>query len=262
MVIKGHTTDNCADGDRHVTYQAQKDHLPATFDDGRYQFGMHGSVRIAEKEPGSHVEIYLSYIDTTIVIRKIGLYLTFAIQIPKDLVNELLRNIAEGQKDIQVIQLCTRGCPQNERIDYKEFLVSKRNRLKSSTSDSSSVSNGGAVSLPQVAMTRDTAEARCREAGVKDFYFDSCVFDLISTGDLNFTQAAYHAFQDTLRLYPAVVETLKNRTSLDEIDKEYVDRNHAASAKTSKLSYIHRTSFILMHVLVYVVISNGVRGSL
>jgi len=110
-----------------------------------------------------------------------------------------------------------------------------------------------------VVMTRTDAVKRCRDVGVKDFYFDSCVFDLISTGDLNFTLAAYHAYADTLRLYPEVANSLDNRSSLEEIDKEYADKNHATSARNSKLSHIHRTTFVLM---VYFIVSSLARGCL
>lgn len=252
-MIKQRTDDQCADSDRFVTYQAQNDHLPAMFDDGRVHFGSHQSVRLTEKEPGQHIEIYLSYIDTTVVVRKIGSYLTFAIQMPEELVNQSFADDPDG------IQLCTKGCPPSERIDYKEFLALRNSRLKSSRVTDS---GEGAVSSPQVTMTRDSAARLCRKAGVVDFYFDSCVFDLITTRDLNFTMAAYHAFRDVLRLYPAAAGKQKNRTTLTEIDNLYRNRNHATSAKITNLNYMHRTTYVLMYVLVYVVFTNLATASL
>ncbi|ELR54951.1 RGM domain family member B, partial [Bos mutus] len=45
--------------------------------------------------------------------------------------------------------------------------------------------------------------ARCHEQmPVKDIYFQSCVFDLLTTGDANFTAAAHSALEDVEALHP------------------------------------------------------------
>lgn len=217
VVIK--REDDCA-APHFVTYQAQTDSLPGTFDDGSTYFGHERSVMLTEVEAGYHVEIYLRYIDTTLVIRQIGQYFTFAARMPENLVNASV-----GDQPVN-LQLCSHGCPHNERIDYKQFLAQKHVKLK----------NGVDVQKTKVAMTRSEAEAKCRMAQVVDFYFDSCVFDLVTTGDGNFTVAAYNALQDVLRLYPPAASMRRNRTSLYEIDKQYA--NSAATHRTTHLGSI------------------------
>jgi hypothetical protein len=190
--------DECASSE-YLTYQAQTDYLPGTFENGLESIGPEGSVKISEIEVGKHVEIYLRYIDTTVVVRQIGRYFTFAIKMPEEIVNK----IDPDDPDSDGIQLCTQGCPRKEQIDYKEFLAQKHSRLKE------------LLEQNQIKMGLDAAVARCQTTGVIDFYFDSCVFDLMTTGDSNFTLQAYHALQDIMRLNPQEVPTHQNRTSLE-----------------------------------------------
>jgi len=43
---------------------------------------------------------------------------------------------------------------------------------------------------------------QCNAANVTDFYYDSCVFDLVSTGDDRFSNAAYRAMRDAVEMDP------------------------------------------------------------
>lgn len=218
VVIK--RNDDCA-ANRFVTYQAQTDILPGVFDDGRSAFGQEESVKITEVDPGRHVEIYLRYIDTTLIVRQIGRYFTFAAKMPEEI-------IEESRSYTNSIQLCVKGCPMSERIDYKQFLARKHNKLK--------MKNSLEQMTSLTAMSRDVAEILCRKANVVDFYFDSCVFDLMTTGDTNFTIAASNALRDVLQLMPQTARMHKNRTDLKEIDREFT------SASTSvHLQGAHRT---------------------
>ncbi|XP_064608049.1 repulsive guidance molecule A-like [Liolophura sinensis] len=198
VVIK--RNDECA-ANRFVTYQAQTDHLPGTFDEGRTHYGQDKTVRLVEKDPGKHVEIYISYIDTTVIVRQIGRYFTFSINMPEKILNETRLPYSASSK----LQLCVDGCPAKERFDYQAFLSQKYSKLKSELV--------GSVT----AMSRDDATELCREAGVIDFYFDSCVFDLMTTGDTNFTIAANTAYNDVLRLDPNVDKILEKRQNLSHL---------------------------------------------
>lgn len=216
VVIK--RNDNCGASD-YVTYQASTDNLPGSFDDGRTHFGQERSVQLVEEDPGKHIEIYLRYIDTTLVVRQVGRYFTFAMKMPEEVVDHSTDN-NNG------IQLCVRGCPVSEIIDYREYLAQKHVRLKALSEDSSA----------KVAMSRSAAEAKCRDAHVVDFYYDSCVFDLMTTGDSNFTEAAHSALRDVLRLYPEAAKMHRNRTSLQQLDKQY------SSGAAASSFVLHRTS--------------------
>jgi len=208
--------ENCAD-DHYVTYQAQTDWLPSTFDDGRTHFGPERSVRIREKTAGRHVEIYIRYIDTTLIIRQIGQYFTFALRMPEDIAEP-----TSNTPSTPSLQLCSQGCPNSERIDYRTFLAQKRSRLAPGQRSYYNM---------DIAMTRDSAEQRCRQAGVVDFYFDSCVFDLLTTGDANFTVAASVALADLVRLDRHAWAEQENRTSLHSLDVEY-DSLSSGSCRT------------------------------
>ncbi|KAJ1060870.1 hypothetical protein K5549_021342, partial [Capra hircus] len=146
-------------------YQAVTDDLPAAFVDGDPK-----SLRIVERESGRSVEMHARYMGTTVFVRQLGRYLTLAIRMPEAL--------AMAYEESQDLQLCVTGCPLGERID-----------------------DGQAAAWP--GYTLETASARCHEQmPVKDIYFQSCVFDLLTTGDANFTAAAHSALEDVEALHP------------------------------------------------------------
>ncbi|KAF6273356.1 repulsive guidance molecule BMP co-receptor a [Rhinolophus ferrumequinum] len=165
-------------------YQAEMDELPAAFADGSKNGGdKHGanSLRITEKVSGQHVEIQAKYIGTTIVVRQVGRYLTFAVRMPEEVVN------AVEDRDSQGLYLCLRGCPLNQQIDFPAF-------------------HGPQAASPAPAapdtFPYETAVAKCKERlPVEDLYYQACVFDLLTTGDVNFTLAAYYALEDVKMLH-------------------------------------------------------------
>lgn len=181
----------CVDQKVYQAEMTEMSELPAAFDDGSKNGGdKHGasSLKITEKVSGQHVEIQAKYIGTTIVVRQVGRYLTFAVRMPEEVVN------AVEDRDNQGLYLCLRGCPLDQQIDFQAFRSTTeiRARRKGTSPPPSS----------QAAFTYETATAKCREKlPVEDVYFQSCVFDLVTTGDVNFTLAAYFAFEDVKMLH-------------------------------------------------------------
>lgn len=169
-----------------------------------------------EKEPGKSIEIYLRYIDTTIKVQQIGRYFTFAIKMPEEVLNSSQMNDNP--------ELCVQGCPTNERIDYAKYFSEVRHRKN-----------------PNSKMALSKATEICRDASVVDFYFDSCVFDLLTTGDENFTAAAYQAWQDLIELNPELRKTQVNRTELP------LDPSNSAS--TMRTKHIDSSRILLLSVL-------------
>ncbi|XP_035252683.1 repulsive guidance molecule A-like isoform X1 [Anguilla anguilla] len=161
-------------------YHAETDELPAAFADGSRNGGeRHGgnALRVVEKVPGQHVEIQARYIGTTIVVRQVGRYLTFAVRMPEEVAT------AAEDGDDQDLYLCLHGCPLNQRISFRD-------------------PRGQGAGTPPHGFTYQSAMAKCRERlPVEDLYFQSCVFDLLSSGDVNFTLAAYYAFEDAKMLH-------------------------------------------------------------
>ncbi|XP_046889770.1 repulsive guidance molecule A isoform X1 [Hypomesus transpacificus] len=171
-------------------YHAETDELPAAFADGSKNGGeRHGAntLRVVEKVPGQHVEIQARYIGTTIVVRQVGRYLTFAVRMPEEVVNSV------EDRDNQDLYLCLHGCPANQRIDFRSFRA-----RAAETHGPGRVRTGS----PPHGFTYQSAMTKCKERlPVEDLYFQSCVFDLLSSGDINFTMAAYYAFEDVKMLH-------------------------------------------------------------
>nr|XP_017521005.2 RGM domain family member B isoform X2 [Manis javanica] len=183
IIFKAHR--ECTD---QKVYQAVTDDLPAAFVDGSTSSGDGDtkSLRIVERESGHSVEMHARYIGTTVFVRQLGRYLTLAVRMPEDL--------AMSYEESQDLQLCVNGCPLSERIDDGQGQVS--------------AILGHTLPHPSLAQawpgyTLETANAQCHEKmPVKDIYFQSCVFDLLTTGDANFTAAAHSALEDVEALHP------------------------------------------------------------
>uniref|UniRef100_T1J6P9 Repulsive guidance molecule A n=1 Tax=Strigamia maritima TaxID=126957 RepID=T1J6P9_STRMM len=193
IIIKEHTP--CT---QEKTYEAVTDNLPGTFVDGTQGNRADNGVRIREKQPGRHIEIIIKHIATTIVIRQVGHYLTFAVRMPRD--------VAYQGAKYEGLQLCVKGCPASERIDHENVVL-----LPSSTSN--------------LAMSRDEAVSRCRNFNFTDFYFDSCVFDLMTTGDDSFLQAASEAMLDGQALNPNGGPLLQEKRNFSHSRSKHGDRD-------------------------------------
>uniref|UniRef100_A0A8C0G402 Repulsive guidance molecule C-terminal domain-containing protein n=1 Tax=Bubo bubo TaxID=30461 RepID=A0A8C0G402_BUBBB len=134
--------------------QAVTDDLPAAFVDGTTSGGDGNtkSLRIVEKVSGKYIKMHTRYVGTMVYILRLEHYLTLAIRMAQELVM--------AYEESQNLQLCVNGCPSSECNDGR-----------------------WCCSL-------ETATTKCHEKMlVKDTYFYSCVFDLLTTGDANFTAA-------------------------------------------------------------------------
>jgi RGM family protein len=204
VIIRGRSTP-CAE---EKTYEATSDApLPAMFIDGTQRSGPDESVVLTVHEQ-QRVEIYVRYIETTLIVRQAGRYLAFSARMPDELVG--FGSGVDGDFGDSSLQLCVRGCPASERLDP----VAERGHK-----------------LPW-----DKAMERCRRSdnnevtsSLTDHYLDWCVFDVMTTGDgavaNDFTAAAHSAQADVLRLDP---QSLENKsTSRTEHDPYY---SHASFA--------------------------------
>ncbi|XP_032648084.1 hemojuvelin [Chelonoidis abingdonii] len=153
-------------------YQAEIDNLPAAFEDGSVNGGERpggSSLTIQEHAPGQHVEIRAAYIGTIIAVRQAGRQLSFSIRAAE----EVARSFTEEQD----LQLCVGGCPPSQRISRSE--------------------------CRHTGIATETARLLCKEKlPVEDVYFQSCVFDVVTSGDANFTLAAHGALEDAKMFHP------------------------------------------------------------
>ncbi|XP_077988902.1 repulsive guidance molecule A-like [Glandiceps talaboti] len=217
VIIKDHS--ECTE---QKLYQAQTGNLPAAFVDGTTRSGR--SLLIKEIVAGEHVEILAKYISTRIVVRQVGRYLTFAIRMPSDLVNT-------SKKD--GLELCVKGCPTREKIDFMDVIPSP-NEIRD---------NSGIV------MTKETAIAKCNEANVTEFYFDSCVFDLITTGDVNFTMAARKALTDFKELLPNA-SIQQTRTTSPWTKNRTVTVVYSRAPPRTTLTWTYLVYILLVHCII------------
>ncbi|XP_037106415.1 RGM domain family, member D [Syngnathus acus] len=176
-------------------YQATTDDLPMAFQDGTRSGGESGSLTITERGgsgTGRQVKIQARYIGTSIIVRRVGSYLTFAIRMPEDTL--------DFSEDNGGLQLCLHGCPRNELI--KEHTLGRQSQQHRQQPGAST--ELGPLRPPHQVYTVERATAKCRETlQVEDVYFQSCVFDLLTTGDPEFSMAAYGALEDLKALPPS-----------------------------------------------------------
>ncbi|XP_062311600.1 RGM domain family, member D [Osmerus eperlanus] len=167
-------------------YQATTEDLPSAFQDGSSSSGGDeaSSLLILDRPgpAGRHVHIQARYLGASIIVRRVGLYLTFAIRVPEDML---------GPEEVG-LQLCLHGCPRSQLITQHTLGPAPPPRALPPRAPP-----------PQV-YSVEQATARCRETlQVEDVYFQSCVFDLLTTGDPAFCLAAFGALQDLKALPPS-----------------------------------------------------------
>uniref|UniRef100_A0A3Q3JZ11 RGM domain family, member D n=1 Tax=Monopterus albus TaxID=43700 RepID=A0A3Q3JZ11_MONAL len=206
-------------------YQATTEDLPLAFQDGTQSGGDSGSLTIVEwggSGVGQRVKLQARYIGTTIIIRHVGSYLTFAIQMPEDTLDFSEDNDSGG------LQLCMHGCPRSELI--KEHTLGRQSqqpRLQGTNPELGPL-------RPHQVYTVDRATAKCRETlQVEDVYFQSCVFDLLTTGDPEFSMAAFGALEDLKALPPSKLKQNSPRTP--RLYNQGVSRTSPAEAASSSL---------------------------
>uniref|UniRef100_A0A0N5AAP1 RGM domain family member B n=1 Tax=Syphacia muris TaxID=451379 RepID=A0A0N5AAP1_9BILA len=126
----------------------------------------------------THVEININHIATNITVMKRGPFLGVSLLIPED-------NVQEFATDVET--LCRSGCSGGKLMQVKEALVKPLEftqchgtRLKTSIK---------------------TAANRCAEVGVRDEFFDACVFDLMTSGNDLVTSVELDAQNDIVKRY-------------------------------------------------------------
>lgn len=186
-------------------YQAVTDDLPLAFQDGTRSGGEGSSLVIVERGgSGRQVKIQARYIGTSIIVRQVGRYLTFAIRMPEDTL--------DFSEDNGGLQLCLHGCPRNELI--KEHTLGRQGlHPRVPTLGQGTNAELGPLLPPLHTYTVERATIKCRDTlKVEDVYFQSCVFDLLTTGDPEFSMAAYGALEDLKALPPSRLRQNAPRT--------------------------------------------------
>lgn len=165
--------------------------LPNTFVDGTDRPGADETVSLKftrnEKENYETVEIYMKYIASKLVVRRIGKYLAFSARLPEEVIRSS-STYEDSETGGRRLELCTAGCPADELVSN---LASATRRFK---------------------VDREQALSECKKTENSDSdlgnhltgsYLDWCVFDLMSAGlSYDFIQAAHIAQADALSMEP------------------------------------------------------------
>jgi len=239
VVIK--RNDACA-MEHYVTYQTSlgaPDPLPSTFDDGQTSFGPADAVRLNVRAVNRHVEITLRYIDTTIVLRHIGRHLSVAIAAPHDVIAANADSDVRGGGGASAsMQLCRTGCPASQRISLVDFFArgnddnDKRtsdilpSRRRDVTAEEPSPPMGSSSDEEASVVSVELALVQCR--GLVDYFLDSCVFDVMTTGNSDFAVVAREVHADALRLCSSCSQLMRNRTTLLREADEHPTRANSA----------------------------------
>ncbi|KAK7576483.1 hypothetical protein V9T40_012769 [Parthenolecanium corni] len=179
--------------------------LPSTFDDGTDRPGADETVSLHFRQNGENretVEIFVKYIATRLVIRRVGRYLAFSARLPEE-VYEMSRTFdsddddddggGDGDGENASPELCTVGCPASEQLDI--------------------------AAAHDYVMGREQALAECNSTEhlsdelhnrLTDSYLDWCMFDLMTSGTVyDFVAVAHAAQADALDVE---AHSLMNRT--------------------------------------------------
>lgn len=197
IIIKGGSTPCTSEKTYEATSESPS--LPSSFTDdtsGSESVVLTRSLDDPSSPTGhQRVEIYIRYIETTLVIRRAGKYLAFSAKIPQEITKYSINSESNGQ------QLCSKGCPKKERMN----MIAERGHF----------------------VSREEALEKCRRTEelsndisnqLTDNYLDWCIFDVMTAGSKSaddFVVAAHSAQADVLRFDPT---SLKNRTTLLETD--------------------------------------------
>ncbi|KAF2354637.1 Repulsive guidance molecule C-terminal [Trinorchestia longiramus] len=173
VIVRG--PDPCGSG---KTYEASADQLPRAFVDGTSAGGGESlelpAVWVEEIRPGLHVQISLRTVNTTISVRRIQKYLSVSVTMPDSAVN------TEQDQG-----LCITSCPPSEAL----------------------------ASPASEAMPQHQAEELCSLHNLTDCFLDACVFDLTTTGETFFREAAAAAQSELWTHDPlTAASTLRNCT--------------------------------------------------
>ena len=211
-------------------YEATSEYLPNVFKDGTYFTGPKGCRTEVLKETSNQIIIQSCSLSSTIVIKRVGEYLIFNIQSPFVLVN-------------QTTGLCTNGCPANELVDYETYFENDVNSVESGyDKDLTSISKRIAMEI-------------CENANLTDFFFDSCVFDLITTGNNEFSEAAILAMMDAKTYDPKIRLRRENsiilRSALMDND---VEKDSFSSGRT--LRPVCHLLYVIIMTLFFLIITN------
>ncbi|XP_066914911.1 repulsive guidance molecule A-like [Clytia hemisphaerica] len=198
-------------------YVATSQYLPEAFSDGSRTNGPPGCLTTISKYDQDSVKLKACRSNTTILIRRVGRYLTFNILSPFEIVNK-----SSG--------LCHGGCPTSELFDYLSFFANLINQ-NDVTNDIRTAPRSNDVSVTSQ-LSYHEAMHLCSVRNVTDFYYDSCVFDLLMTGERQFSLAAKLAMLDAQSMDPKLRLRRSNSVVLQVASQQQQRVQHYSSSRT------------------------------
>lgn len=233
VVIK--QDEECALADRYVLYQATSTELPPTFSDGSTSFGAFDNVKLEEVETNRLVTITIRHIDTVIRINCIQQALSIFIKTPDEFATSL-----DGK--LNSVQLCFIGCPAPMQVNVQSFFKSSHVHFQSDDQFSkqgmpTSAPRGGKQlsTLPRSdgfeSINYETSFFVCRslEPSLVGYFLNSCIYDIMSSGDSSLAVLSAAAMNTTL----AFVGRIRDAEEFTEANV----RRHVSGASPSKCCF-------------------------
>lgn len=186
VIVKPYGDCAAPDG-QHLTYFADQGRLPLIFDDATTPLS---GVEIVETVPAELVQVHIHHVSTVVSVRLVGRYYTVSVLQPSTLTTR-----SDLAVELASTQLCQSGCPHSETVNLATFFRQTARRQNKAKRTTGRWDRKIVIALP-------VAVRMCGDAvGLSGYLTDSCVFDLLNTGDLSFAQlSAKSALADVRRV--------------------------------------------------------------
>ena len=178
VIVKYHGDCAASDG-RHLTYFADEGRLPTTWNEG---VAVTKGVEVFETVPAEQVKIRLFHAATVVTVRLVGRYYSVSVLLPTTLINQVDRGPRNTGAELAANQLCRNGCPTTEIVDLDSFFQQTARRQEKAKRTTGAL--GGRTVLPFPVAVQTCVGT----VGLSGYPVDSCIFDLLNTGDLSFAQ--------------------------------------------------------------------------
>ena len=179
MIVKADSV-GCV-GAQFLAYSASADRaLPASLSLGGVVGGTDFVVTLGVSQDSRRAELRLRHVGARLIIRRVAGMLAVTLSWPAVLAT------APPPPHLQLLQLCMSGCPHGQLLLLP---IAPHRRL-----------------------SLITAQRKCVASQLHGNLLDSCVFDLVATGDVTYVQAAVLAKVDLATLAPSALELRNNRT--------------------------------------------------
>jgi len=238
VIAKQHRGGDCgAAGGRHLTYYADEGRLPVTWNEDAPDAAAAEGVQIVETRAAELVEIRLLHAAAVVSLRLAGRYYSVSVLLPS-----FTLRAGNSSAELAAAQLCRAGCPRTQLVDLDAFFrrtarrqaKAKRTTTTGRRRDDDDDGGKGAAVLPLRVAVSTCGEA----AGLYGYLADSCVFDVLNTGDLSFARLSSRAALTDVRRAAVVRSALANHSIAATVARRLEAEADVTSSADSSLLFL------------------------